>query len=168
MNEPVVTLVGNLTADPELRYPKRGTQVANFTIASTPRRKGRDGQYEDGEPLFVRCTVWNAPADNVAASLQKGMRVIAQGRLGMQRYQDQNGNPRESLSMVVDEVGPSLRFATAQVARVTQGNSYNGAYQQQQQYQAQPPAGQYQQQYQPPAPQAPQGPQGGFDDLPPF
>ena len=116
-NEPIITIVGNLTGDPELRTVGSGVAVASFTVASTPREKNRDtGQWEDGEPMFLRCSVWREYGENVAQSLTKGMRVIVQGRL-QQRSYEHNGERRTSLELQVDEVGPSLRYATAQVAR---------------------------------------------------
>ena len=116
MNEPIITIIGNLTADPELRYISTGTPVANFTIASTPRIKKND-QWVDGEAMFVRCTVWREYAENVADTLTKGMRVVATGRLSVETYQANTGEERTSLKLDVDEVGPSLRFATATITR---------------------------------------------------
>lgn len=116
MNEPVITIVGNLTSDPELRYTQSGQAVANFTVASTPRVKEGD-QWVDGEAMFVRCTVWREYAENVADTLSKGMRVVVTGRLSVKTYQAKDGTERSSLKLDVDEVGPSLRYATASVAR---------------------------------------------------
>ena len=130
MNEPVITVIGNLTADPELRYISSGTPVANFTIASTPRVKKND-QWVDGEAMFVRCTVWREYAENVADSLSKGMRVVATGRLSVETYQANTGEERTSLKLDVDEVGPSLRFATATITR-KQANQQQQAAQPQQ------------------------------------
>lgn len=114
MNEPVITLVGNLTADPELRTIRSGQTVTSFTVASTPREKNRDtGEWEDGEPLFIRCSAWREMGENVANSLTKGARVIVQGRLQSRSY-EKDGERRTSLEMQVDEIGPSLRWATAQ------------------------------------------------------
>lgn len=116
-----VTVIGNVTRDPELRFTPSGAAVANFTVASTPRVKDGD-QWTDGTPMFVRCAVWQAPAENVAESLQRGMRVIVQGALSVRNY-EHNGQQRTSLEMRVDEVGPALRFATAKVSRSSgQGN----------------------------------------------
>lgn len=113
-NEPIITLVGNLTADPELRTTRTGQTVTGFTVASTPREKNRDtGEWEDGEPLFIRCSAWREMGENVANSLTKGARVIVQGRLQSRSY-EKDGERRSSLEMQVDEVGPSLRWATAQ------------------------------------------------------
>ena len=126
MNEPIITLVGNLTADPDLRTLQSGQTVTSFTVASTPREKNRQtDQWEDGEPMFVRCSVWREYGENVAQSLTKGMRVVVHGRL-QQRSYEHNGERRTSLELQVDEVGPSLRYATAQVAR-TSRNQAQGA-----------------------------------------
>ncbi len=114
--ETVITVVGNLTADPELRYTQNGLPVANFTIASTPRSM-KDGEWKDGDPLFLRASVWREFAEHVAGSLTKGMRVMAQGRLRQRSYQDREGNQRTAIELEVDEIGPSLRYATAQVTR---------------------------------------------------
>ncbi|HIY64987.1 MAG TPA: single-stranded DNA-binding protein [Candidatus Agrococcus pullicola] len=120
--ETIMTVVGNLTADPELRYTQNGLAVANFTIASTPRSYDRQaGEWRDGEPLFIRASVWREFAEHSASTLQKGMRVIAQGRLKQRSYETKEGEKRTSLELEVDEVGPSLRFATAQVTRSTGG-----------------------------------------------
>lgn len=126
-----ITVVGNMVNQPELRFTQSGAAVANFRIASTPRTYNRQTQqYEDGEPLFLGCTVWKQLAENVATSLQKGMRVIVQGNLKQRSYQTQQGEQRQSYEIDVQEVGPSLRFATANVERAQQGN---GAQQPQQQ-----------------------------------
>lgn len=116
--ETVITVVGNLTADPELRYTQNGLPVANFTIASTPRNFDRAAnEWKDGDALFIRASVWREFAEHVAGSLTKGMRVIAQGRLRQRSYQDREGNQRTAIELEVDEIGPSLRYATAQVSR---------------------------------------------------
>lgn len=116
--ETVITVVGNLTADPELRYTQNGLPVANFTIASTPRTFDKaTNAYKDGDALFMRCSVWREFAEHVAGSLTKGMRVVAQGRLRQRSYQDKEGNQRTSIELEIDEIGPSLRYATAQVTR---------------------------------------------------
>ena len=121
-NETVITVVGNLTADPELRFTPNGAAVANFTIASTPRTFNRQTQqWEDGEPLFLRSSIWKEAAENVAATLPKGMRVIAQGRLKQRSFEDREGNKRTSYELDVDEIGPSLQWATAQVTRASRG-----------------------------------------------
>ena len=117
-NEPIITVVGNLTAAPELKYVGSGTAVASFTVASTPREKNKQtGEWEDGEPMFVRCSVWRDYAENVTESLAKGMRVVVHGRLQVRSYQRKDGSQGTSIEMQVDEVGPSLRYATAQVTR---------------------------------------------------
>lgn len=116
--ETIITVVGNLTADPELRYTQNGLPVVNFAIASTPRTfDRRANEWKDGDALFLRCSVWRDFAEHVAGSLTKGMRVIAQGRLRQRSYQDREGNNRTSIELEVDEIGPSLRYATAQVTR---------------------------------------------------
>ena len=116
--ETVVTVIGNLTADPELRWTQSGAAVADFTIASTPRTYDRNaGEWRDGDTLFMRCSVWRETAENVAESLRKGMRVIVQGRLTQRSYDTQQGERRTVVELQVDEVGPSLRRARAQVTR---------------------------------------------------
>ncbi len=116
--ETVVTLVGNLVDDPELRFTPSGAAVANFRVASTPRTYDRQsGEWKDGESLFLSCSVWRQAAENVAESLQRGMRVIVQGRLKSRTYDDREGNKRTVFEIDVDEVGPSLRSATAKVTR---------------------------------------------------
>lgn len=120
--ETEITVVGNLTADPELRYTQNGLPVANFTIASTPRNFDRQAnEWKDGEALFMRASVWREFAEHVAGSLTKGMRVIAKGRLRQRAYQDREGNQRTAIELEVDEIGPSLRYATAQVTRAAAG-----------------------------------------------
>lgn len=114
--EPTLTLVGNLTADPEVRYTQQGTPVASFNVASTPRAFNRQSQeWEDGETLFMRCNVWRDAAENVGGSLRKGQRVIVVGRLVPRSYTARDGSERRTVEMQVDEVGPSLRYARAQV-----------------------------------------------------
>ncbi|GAA1564892.1 single-stranded DNA-binding protein [Kribbella sancticallisti] len=116
--ETVVTLVGNLVDDPELRFTPSGAAVANFRVASTPRTYDRQsGEWKDGESLFLSCSVWRQAAENVAESLQRGMRVIVQGRLKSRSYDDREGNKRTVFEIDVDEVGPSLRSATAKVTK---------------------------------------------------
>jgi len=120
--ETVITVVGNLTADPELRYTQSGRAVANFTIASTPRTFDRNSnEWKDGEALFLRASCWAEFAEHVASSLTKGMRVMAQGRLVQRSYQDRDGNNRTAIELQVDEIGPSLRYATAAVTRASGG-----------------------------------------------
>ena len=117
--ETVITVIGNLTADPELRWTQAGAPVADFTVASTPRAYDRNaGEWRDGDTLFMRCSVWRETAENVGESLRKGMRVIVQGRLTQRSYDTQHGERRTVVELQVDEVGPSLRRARAQVTRV--------------------------------------------------
>ena len=130
-----VTVVGNLTADPEVRTTSNGGTVVNLTIASTPRQFDRNsGQWEDGETLFMRCSAWDTQyhptASNIQASLSKGMRVIAQGRLVQRSYQDREGNNRTVVELRLDEIGPALTRNTAQVTR--NGNGQQQAQQSQQ------------------------------------
>lgn len=118
-----ITVVGNLVADPELRFTPSGAAVANFRIASTPRRRDpQTNQWVDGEALFLACNVWRQAAENVAESLTKGMRVIVQGRLRQRSYDTREGEKRTVFEVEVDEVGPSLAFATAQVKRTPRGD----------------------------------------------
>jgi single-strand DNA-binding protein len=120
--ETIITVVGNLTADPELRYTQNGLAVANFTIASTPRTFDRAANdWKDGAALFLRASVWREFAEHVAGSLSKGSRVIATGRLKQRSYETKEGEKRTSYEIEVDEIGPSLRYATAQVTRTTGG-----------------------------------------------
>jgi len=129
--ETIITVVGNLTADPELRYTQNGLPVANFTIASTPRNFDRQAnEWKDGEALFLRASVWREFAEHVAGSLTKGSRVIATGRLKQRSYQDREGNNRTAIELEVDEIGPSLRYATAQVTRAASGGGNFGGGQQ--------------------------------------
>lgn len=135
--ETVITIIGNLTADPELRTTSAGAQVASFTIASTPRSWNRNtNQFEDGQALFMRCSACRDLATHCAQSLAKGMRVIAQGRLQQRSYQANDGSNRTVIELQVDEIGPSLRYATAQVQKIQSGgyqggNANGGGYQQQ-------------------------------------
>lgn len=135
--ETVITIIGNLTADPEIRTTGSGVSVASFTIASTPRTWNRStNQFEDGQALFMRCSAWRDLATHCAQSLAKGMRVIAQGRLQQRSYQAQDGSNRTVIELQVDEIGPSLRYATAQVQKMQSGgyqggNANGGGYQQQ-------------------------------------
>lgn len=114
----VITVIGNLTGDPELRFTPNGAAVANFTIASTPRNFDRaSGEWKEGETLFLRASVWREAAENVAETLKKGMRVIAQGRLKSRSYETKEGERRTSMELEIEEIGPSLRFASANVSR---------------------------------------------------
>lgn len=121
-NDTILTVIGNLTADPELRFTPNGAAVANFTVASTPRTFDRQSQeWRDGETLWMRCSIWREAAENVAESLAKGQRVIVQGRLVQRSWEDKEGQKRTVVEMQADEVGPSLTWATAQVARRQKG-----------------------------------------------
>ena len=121
-NETVITIVGNLTGDPELRFTPSGSAVANLTIASTPKSFDKQtNEFKDGETLFMRCSVWREAAENVAETLTKGTRVIAQGRLKQRSYETTEGEKRTVVEMEIDEIGPSLRWASAKVTR-TQRN----------------------------------------------
>ena len=125
--ETVITLVGNLTADPELRFTPSGAAVANFTVASTPRTFDRQtNEWRDGEAMFINCAVWRQAAENVAESLQKGMRVIVQGRLKSRSYETREGERRTVFEIDVDEIGPALRYATAKVTRTSSGGGQRG------------------------------------------
>jgi single-strand DNA-binding protein len=120
--ETVITVIGNLTGDPELRFTPSGAAVANFTIASTPRTFDRQtNEWKDGDTLFLNCSIWRQAAENVAESLQRGMRVVVQGRLRQRSYETKEGEKRTVMELDVDEVGPSLKYATAKVTRVTRG-----------------------------------------------
>ncbi|MFC8523399.1 single-stranded DNA-binding protein [Pseudarthrobacter sp. NPDC057230] len=131
--ETTITVIGNLTSDPELRFTPSGSAVANFTIASTPRTFDRQSnEWKDGETLFLRASVWREAAENVAESLTKGMRVIVTGRLKSRSYETKEGEKRTVIELEVDEIGPSLRYANAKVNRTQrsnqggQGNGYQG------------------------------------------
>ena len=125
--ETSITVVGNLVADPELRFTPAGAAVANFRIASTPRRFNRQtSQWEDGEAMYLTCNVWRQAAENVAESLSKGMRVIVQGRLRQRSYESREGERRSIFEVEVDEVGPSLSFAAAQVTRASRSGGQGG------------------------------------------
>ncbi len=126
----VITVVGNITADPELRFTPSGAAVANFTVASTPRTFDKNSnEWKDGEALFLRCSVWRQAAENVAESLTRGTAVIVQGRLKQRSYETKEGEKRTVYELDVDEVGPSLKFATAKVTRASRsGGGGGGAY----------------------------------------
>ena len=133
-NDTTITVIGNLTADPELRFTQSGVAVASFTIASTPRKFNRQtNEWEDEEALFLRCSIWRDAAENVSESLEKGSRVIAQGRLKQRSFTDREGNQRTSIELDVDEVGPSTKYATAKPQKVNRrqgGGAPQGGYQQ--------------------------------------
>lgn len=123
----VITVIGNLTADPELRFTPAGQAVANFTVASTPRVFDRNtNEWKDGEALFLRCNIWREAAENVAESLTRGSRVIVQGRLKQRSYETREGEKRTVVELEVDEVGPSLRYATAKVNKAGRGGGGGG------------------------------------------
>ena len=125
----VITVVGNLTADPELRFTPSGAAVANFTVASTPRTFDKNAnEWKDGEALFLRCSVWRQAAENVAESLHRGTAVIVQGRLKQRSYETKEGEKRTVYELDVDEVGPSLKFATAKVTKASRGGGGGGGY----------------------------------------
>ncbi|WP_306358722.1 MULTISPECIES: single-stranded DNA-binding protein [unclassified Nocardia] len=128
----VITVIGNLTADPELRFTPAGAAVANFTVASTPRVFDRtSNEWKDGDPLFLRCTLWREPAENVAESLSRGARVIVSGKLKQRSYETRDGEKRTVVELEVDEIGPSLRYATAKVNRASRsstGDNGGGGY----------------------------------------
>jgi single-strand DNA-binding protein len=158
--ETIITVVGNLTADPELRYTQGGLAVANFTIASTPRTFDRQAnEWKDGEALFLRASCWREFAEHVAGSLTKGSRVIATGRLKQRSYETKEGEKRTTMELEIDEIGPSLRYATASITRAQSnrgavgggGNSFGGGGQQS--------GGDAW------APSAPAAPQGGSGDV---
>ncbi len=123
----IITVIGNLTADPELRFTQSGAAVANFTVASTPRTFDRQsGEWKDGEALFMRCNIWRQSAENVAESLTRGARVIVSGRLKQRSFETREGEKRTVVELEVDEVGPSLRYATAKVNKVSRGSGGGG------------------------------------------
>ena len=125
--ETVITLVGNLVDDPELRFTPSGAAVANFRVASTPRTYDRNsGEWKDGESLFITCSVWRQAAENVAETLTRGMRVLVSGRLRQRSYETREGEKRTVVEMEVDEIGPSLRYATAKVNKVSRGSGGGG------------------------------------------
>ncbi len=118
----VITVIGNLTSDPELRFTPSGAAVANFTVASTPRTLDKQsGEWKDGEALFLRCNIWRQAAENVAESLTRGARVVVQGRLKQRSFETKEGEKRTVVELEVDEIGPSLRYATAKVNKVSRG-----------------------------------------------
>jgi single-strand DNA-binding protein len=125
--ETTITVVGNLTSDPELRFTPSGSAVANFTIASTPRTFDRQSnEWKDGETLFLRALVWREAAENVAETLTKGTRVVAQGRLKSRSYETKEGEKRTVMELEVDEIGPSLRYASAKVSRTQRSGGGGG------------------------------------------
>ncbi|WP_180686267.1 single-stranded DNA-binding protein [Streptomyces gossypiisoli] len=128
MGETPITIVGNLTDDPELRFTPSGAAMAKFTVASTPRTYDKaSGQWQDGTAMFLRCTAWRDLAQHIADTLAKGTRVVVTGRLRQHNWQTQEGENRSMLALEVDDIGPSLRFATATVSRVQRANGNSGA-----------------------------------------
>ena len=127
--ETIITVVGNLTDDPELKFTPSGAPVANFTVASTPRTFDKQtNEWKDGDALFLRCAAWRQLAENVAESLTKGQRVIVTGALRVRQYERQDGSKGTSVEMNVDEVGPSLKFATAKTTKATRSSSGGGGF----------------------------------------
>jgi single-strand DNA-binding protein len=127
--ETIITVVGNLTDDPELRFTPSGAAVAKFRVASTPRTMDRNSnEWKDGEPLFLSCTVWRQAAENVAESLQRGSRVIVSGRLKQRSYETREGEKRTVIELEVDEIGPSLRYATAKVQKMSRSSGGGGGF----------------------------------------
>lgn len=125
----VITIIGNLTADPELRFTPAGAAVANFTVASTPRNFDRQSnEWKDGEALFMRCTIWREAAENVAETLTRGSRVIVQGRLKQRSYETREGEKRTVVELEVDEIGPSLRYASAKVTKANRSGGTGGGF----------------------------------------
>jgi single-strand DNA-binding protein len=123
----VITVIGNLTADPELRFTPSGAAVANFTVASTPRTFDRQsGEWKDGEALFLRCNIWRQAAENVAETLSRGSRVIVSGQLKQRSYETREGEKRTVVELEVEEVGPSLRYATAKVTKASREDRVGG------------------------------------------
>ena len=153
--ETTLTIIGNLTTDPELRFTPNGAPVANFTVASTPRQFDRQAnEWRDGETLFMRCSLWREAAENATESLAKGMRVIVEGRLVARSWDDKDtGQKRTVLEMQVDEVGPSLKYATAQVSRTQRGDNSGQQRPQQQRRDDRPQS----------SPQSRRGGSGGWD-----
>lgn len=126
-NDTIITVIGNLTADPELRFTPSGAAVSNFTVASTPRTFDKaTNEWKDGEALFLRCSIWRQAAENVAESLTKGARVIVTGRLKQRSYETKEGEKRTVVELDVEEVGPSLKYATARTQKAGRGGGGSG------------------------------------------
>jgi single-strand DNA-binding protein len=126
--ETTITITGNLTEDPSLRFTPSGAAVANFTVAATPRTLDKQtGEWKDGDPLFMRCSIWRQAAENVAESLTRGARVIVTGRLVQRSYETKEGEKRTVVELQVDEIGPSLKYATTKVNKVTRGGGGYGS-----------------------------------------
>jgi len=127
VGDTTITVVGNLTADPDLRFTPSGAAVANFTVASTPRVYDRQsGEWKDGDALFLRCNIWREAAENVAESLTRGSRVIVTGRLRQRSFETREGEKRTVVEVEVDEIGPSLKYATAKVNKASRGGGGGG------------------------------------------
>lgn len=127
IGDTTITVVGNLTADPDLRFTPSGAAVANFTVASTPRVYDRQsGEWKDGDALFLRCNIWREAAENVAESLTRGSRVIVTGRLRQRSFETREGEKRTVYEVEVDEIGPSLRYATAKINKISRGGGGGG------------------------------------------
>ena len=125
----IITVIGNLTADPELRFTPSGAAVANFTVASTPRTFDRQtNEWKDGEALFLRCNIWREAAENVAESLTRGARVIVSGRLKQRSFETREGEKRTVVELEVDEIGPSLKYATAKVNKASRSGGGGGGF----------------------------------------
>ena len=154
-NDTIITLAGNLAADPELRFTPSGAAVANFRVLSTPRTFDRQkNEFVDGDTLAMNCSIWREAAENVAESLTKGTRVIVQGRLVQRSYEDRDGQKRTVVELQVDEIGPSLKYASAKVTRAQRSGNGGG-------FAGGAPSGQGD-------PWAGSAPAGGFSDEPPF
>jgi single-strand DNA-binding protein len=163
--ETVITVIGNLTSDPELRFTPSGAAVANFTVASTPRTFDRQSnEWKDGEALFLRCNVWRQAAENVAESLTRGSRVIVSGRLKQRSFDTKEGEKRTVIELEVDEIGPSLKYATAKVNRTQRGSTSGGGFGSS----GSDAGGGNSAPADDPWGSAPAAPAGGFSDEPPF
>jgi len=163
--ETTITVIGNLTDDPELRFTPSGAAVARFRVASTPRYLDRQsGEWKDGEPLFLSCTAWRQAAENIAESLQRGTRVIVSGRLRQRSYETKEGEKRTVIELEVDEIGPSLRYATAKVQKMSRSGGGFGP------SGGQGGGGNFDDPWATAAPASSRssGPGGSFDDEPPF
>jgi single-strand DNA-binding protein len=161
MNETIITVIGNLTDDPELRFTPSGAAVAKFRVASTPSRYDKQQQkFVDGEPLFLACNIWRQAAENVAESLQRGARVIVTGRLRQRSYETREGEKRTVIELEVDEIGPSLRYATAKVQKMSRSSGSGGG--------GTPAGGGFDDPWATSTPQSADTSRSSFDDEPPF
>ena len=160
-NDTTLTVVGNLTADPEVRFLDSGAAMAKFTIASTPRTYDKtSNEWRDGEPMFLTCTAWRQLAENAAESLTKGTRVVVTGRLRQHHWENEQGEKRSMFQLDVEEIGPSLKFATAKVTKATRSNNAGGG--------ASNGAAPADDQWATASRTAPTGSAGGFSEEPPF